>query len=142
MRPRYAQIIEIYNANSLLSIFGSAKTEKNNNSTRASRHLRLFFLHKKIVGFRFTNFYLEKNRLVFCSKGESIFHVFRMMAEGLSPEERSKYGLEGSLMDYRLIRDACKEETNYKYAKKYQVLKHAFKVGFAHNRYWSSRRRT
>uniref|UniRef100_A0A3P8VT99 Myosin motor domain-containing protein n=1 Tax=Cynoglossus semilaevis TaxID=244447 RepID=A0A3P8VT99_CYNSE len=76
--------------NCILEAFGHAKTQKNNNSSRFIKLLAITYCDKRRTPLsRVYTYMLEKSRLVQPPPQQHNFNIFYLMAEGLSPEEKS-----------------------------------------------------
>ncbi|XP_062594386.1 unconventional myosin-XV-like isoform X8 [Saccostrea cucullata] len=87
---------QILEANPLLESFGNAKTIRNDNSSRFGKYIEVFFRDGSIVGARMLEYLLEKSRMVSQAQDERNYHVFYEMLEGMSKEQRGKYGLQNA----------------------------------------------
>ncbi|XP_078318920.1 unconventional myosin-XV-like isoform X3 [Crassostrea virginica] len=87
---------QILEANPLLESFGNAKTIRNDNSSRFGKYIEVFFKHGSIVGARTLEYLLEKSRMVTQAQDERNYHVFYEMLEGMSTDQKSKYGLQNA----------------------------------------------
>ena len=101
----------------------SAVTPKNNSSTRAIKLLKLFIKQDKIVGYRYQYFYLEKNRVWKHNDNEGNYHIFRMMLEGMSIEDKQKYFIDQTSNNYSIYVNTTKCETTYNFVKHYNSFR-------------------
>ncbi|XP_061547358.1 unconventional myosin-XVI isoform X2 [Phycodurus eques] len=85
--------------NCILEAFGHAKTEKNSNSSRFIKLLTIQCCEKRttLLRARVYTYMLEKSRVVQCPLQQHSFNIFYLMAEGLSPEEKSALYLNNLL---------------------------------------------
>ncbi|XP_061735172.1 unconventional myosin-XVI isoform X3 [Nerophis ophidion] len=85
--------------NRLLEAFGHAKTQKNNNSSRFIKLLTVQYCGKRktLLRARVSTYMLEKTRVVQLPPHQRSFSIFYLMAEGLSPEEKSALYLNNIL---------------------------------------------
>ncbi|XP_057707425.1 unconventional myosin-XVI isoform X2 [Corythoichthys intestinalis] len=85
--------------NCILEAFGHAKTEKNINSSRFIKILNVQYCEKRrsVLRARVDTYMLEKSRVVQCPLHQHNFNIFYLMAEGLSPEEKSALYLNNVL---------------------------------------------
>uniref|UniRef100_A0A3Q3IYP4 Myosin motor domain-containing protein n=1 Tax=Monopterus albus TaxID=43700 RepID=A0A3Q3IYP4_MONAL len=82
----------------ILYIFGHAKTQRNNNSSRFMKLLTIQYCDKRRMLLRRVHTYmLEKSRLVHLPPHQHSFSIFYLMAEGLMPEEKSALYLNNVL---------------------------------------------
>eukprot|EP01091_Cochliopodium_minus_P012120 TRINITY_DN35_c0_g1_i4.p1 TRINITY_DN35_c0_g1~~TRINITY_DN35_c0_g1_i4.p1 ORF type:complete len:1364 (+),score=604.46 TRINITY_DN35_c0_g1_i4:37-4128(+) len=95
---------QILEANPMLEAFGNAKTNKNDNSSRFGKFIRLQFNQGGvIVGTTIQSYLLEKSRVVGQGKGERNFHIFYQLIVGNDTETRKKYNLT-ELKDYNFLK--------------------------------------
>jgi myosin heavy subunit len=81
---------QIMQSNPILEAFGNAKTSRNNNSSRFGKWMEIAFNQSyKIQGARVVNYLLEKSRICAQSEGERNYHVFYMLLEGASRQQRA-----------------------------------------------------
>ncbi|KAL0963404.1 hypothetical protein UPYG_G00305910 [Umbra pygmaea] len=85
--------------NCILEAFGHARTPVNGNSSRFIKHLSLQYCDKKrmLLRARIYTYMLEKSRVVHLPCRQHNFNIFYLMAEGLSPEEKSSLYLNNLL---------------------------------------------
>uniref|UniRef100_A0A673B4S7 Myosin XVI n=1 Tax=Sphaeramia orbicularis TaxID=375764 RepID=A0A673B4S7_9TELE len=85
--------------NCILEVFGHAKTQRNNNSSRFIKLLTIQYCEKRrtLLRARMYTYMLEKSRLVHLLPHQHNFNIFHLMAEGLSPEEKSALYLNNVL---------------------------------------------
>lgn len=74
---------QILQANPILEAFGNAQTQRNNNSSRFGKFIRISFAPDgSIAGANIDWYLLEKSRVVVRSEAERSFHVFYQLLEG------------------------------------------------------------
>ena len=74
---------QILQANPVLEAFGNAQTQRNNNSSRFGKFVRISFAPDgSIAGANIDWYLLEKSRVVVRSEAERSFHVFYMLLVG------------------------------------------------------------
>ncbi|KAI1885343.1 hypothetical protein AGOR_G00219160 [Albula goreensis] len=106
--PLESKMIQV---SSILEAFGHARTETNDNSSRFIKLLSLQYCEKKrtIIRARVNTYVLEKSRLTFTPHNQHNFNVFYLMAEGLSPEEKSAMYLN-NVLAHRYLCDSAPGE--------------------------------
>ncbi|CAG9132390.1 unnamed protein product [Plutella xylostella] len=79
----------ILQVNPIMEAFGNARTGINANSSRFGKHLELAMMNVgRIHGARISVYLLEQSRVVHQAMGESNFHVFYYLYDGLESEGR------------------------------------------------------
>jgi myosin heavy chain 9/10/11/14 len=74
---------QILQANPILEAFGNAQTQRNNNSSRFGKFVRITFAPDgSIAGATIDWYLLEKSRVVVRSEAERSFHVFYQLMAG------------------------------------------------------------
>jgi myosin protein heavy chain len=74
---------QILQANPILEAFGNAQTQRNNNSSRFGKFVRISFAPDgSIAGANIDWYLLEKSRVVVRSEAERSFHVFYQLMVG------------------------------------------------------------
>ena len=74
---------QILQANPILEAFGNAQTQRNNNSSRFGKFVRISFAPDgSIAGANIDWYLLEKSRVVVRSEAERSFHVFYQLIVG------------------------------------------------------------
>ena len=74
-----------------LEMFGNAKTNMNDNSSRFGKFTKIWFKDGKIIGAELVHYLLEKARLAGQGSGERSYHVFYGLIRGATAEEQAKY---------------------------------------------------
>ncbi|XP_026150400.1 unconventional myosin-XVI isoform X2 [Mastacembelus armatus] len=98
--------------NCILEAFGHAKTPRNNNSSRFIKLLTVQYCDKRrtLLRARVYTYMLEKSRLVHLPPHQHSFSIFYLMAEGLSPEEKSALYLN-NVLAHRYLRGVLPGES-------------------------------
>ncbi|XP_064638168.1 unconventional myosin-XVI-like isoform X2 [Lineus longissimus] len=95
---------KIQKMNPLLEAFGNAQTVMNDNSSRFGKFIEVVFTEEGLVqGAKITEYLLEKSRVVQHGARERNYHIFYLMFAGLSPDERTAFGLREA-KDHRYLR--------------------------------------
>lgn len=101
---------QILDSNPILESFGNAKTIRNNNSSRFGKYMEINFDKKlNIKGCNITAYLLEKTRVVKLSPQERNYHIFYMLLEGGSREQRQELSLKPADQFYYLSQGGCVE---------------------------------
>ncbi|KAJ6486678.1 P-loop containing nucleoside triphosphate hydrolase protein [Mycena sanguinolenta] len=122
---------QILQANPILEAFGNAQTQRNNNSSRFGKFVRITFAPDgSIAGANIDWYLLEKSRVVFRSEAERSFHVFyQLMAGGGALKENLLLG--GEVEDYEYLNKSRREVDGVDDKEEWAALKSALDtVGF------------
>ncbi|CAK4647561.1 hypothetical protein LEN26_013176 [Aphanomyces euteiches] len=91
----------VLESNPILEAFGNARTNRNNNSSRFGKFIRLGFDPAgSLLGASILTYLLERVRLVSQAPGERNYHIFYELLS--SPEDARAYGL-GSVESYNYV---------------------------------------
>lgn len=125
---------QILQANPILEAFGNAQTQRNNNSSRFGKFIRIgFSLDGSIAGANIDWYLLEKSRVVARSEAERSFHVFYHLLEG-GEELKDILLLEGSVEDYEYLKHSRATIDGVDDRDEWRLLKNALEiVGFTQN---------
>lgn len=100
---------QIIQANPILEAFGNAQTQRNNNSSRFGKFIRISFAPDgSISGANIDWYLLEKSRVVVRSPAERNFHVFYQLLSAGGPLKDSLL-LDGSIEDYEFLNRSRRE---------------------------------
>ncbi|KAL0070997.1 class II myosin [Marasmius tenuissimus] len=100
---------QILQANPILEAFGNAQTQRNNNSSRFGKFVRIMFAPDgSIAGANIDWYLLEKSRVVVRSDAERSFHVFYQLMGGPEPL-KEKLLLGGGVEDYEYLNKSRRE---------------------------------
>ncbi|XP_053612596.1 myosin-IIIb-like isoform X2 [Plodia interpunctella] len=121
---------KILQVNPIMEAFGNARTGINSNSSRFGKYLDLAMMRVgRIAGARISVYLLEQSRVVHQALGESNFHVFYYLYDGLESEGRwRKFYLDEQLKSrHRYLQplSAVHREHN---VHRWRQLNQAFKV--------------
>ncbi|KAI6121202.1 P-loop containing nucleoside triphosphate hydrolase protein [Pisolithus sp. B1] len=123
---------QIIQANPILEAFGNAQTQRNNNSSRFGKFIRISFAPDgSISGANIDWYLLEKSRVVVRSPAERNFHVFyQLLSGGISLKDSLL--LEGGIEDYEFLNRSKREVDGVNDRDDWDTLIHAFEVvGFS-----------
>eukprot|EP00606_Chrysophyceae_sp_TOSAG23-5_P000381 GSChrysophyteH2.ASY1.ANO1.927.1 assembled CDS len=101
---------EVVGSNLVFEAFGNAKTVRNDNSSRFGKYIKLQYSAENMLLSAYTDtFLLEKSRILTCNPGESNYHVFYYMVDGLQksdPMLAAEFGLDSASYDkFRILND-------------------------------------
>ncbi|KAJ7083732.1 P-loop containing nucleoside triphosphate hydrolase protein [Mycena belliarum] len=122
---------QILQANPILEAFGNAQTQRNNNSSRFGKFVRITFAPDgSIAGANIDWYLLEKSRVVFRSEAERSFHVFYQLMAGSGALKESLL-LGGGIEDYEYLNKSRREVDGVDDKEEWSALKGALDtVGF------------
>ncbi|KAG5653772.1 hypothetical protein H0H81_010613 [Sphagnurus paluster] len=120
---------QILQANPVLEAFGNAQTQRNNNSSRFGKFVRITFAPDgSIAGANIDWYLLEKSRVVVRSEAERSFHVFYQLLAGGGDQLL----LGGGVEDYEYLNKSRREVDGVDDREEWNVLKAALDVvGFS-----------
>ncbi|KAH9925965.1 nonmuscle myosin heavy chain b [Fomitopsis serialis] len=122
---------QILQANPILEAFGNAQTQRNNNSSRFGKFIRISFSPDgSIAGANIDWYLLEKSRVVVRSEAERSFHVFYQLMEG-GGSLKDTLLLDGGVEDYEYLNKSRREVDGIDDKEEWALLKNALEtVGF------------
>ncbi|THU98628.1 myosin II heavy chain [Dendrothele bispora CBS 962.96] len=122
---------QILQANPILEAFGNAQTQRNNNSSRFGKFVRITFAPDgSIAGANIDWYLLEKSRVVVRSEAERSFHVFYQLLAG-GGDLKSQLLLDGEVEDYEYLNKSRREVDGVDDREEWNALKAALEtVGF------------
>ncbi len=94
---------KIINCNYLIELFGNAKTQRNDNSSRFGKFIKLYVDNDKIIGANISSYLLEKSRISSIDKLEKTYHIFYLLTEKY--KQLSDYRF-GKPENYRILRES------------------------------------
>ncbi|KAM6494922.1 myosin type-2 heavy chain 2 [Amanita muscaria] len=126
---------QILQANPILEAFGNAQTQRNNNSSRFGKFVRISFAPDgSIAGANIDWYLLEKSRVVFRNEAERNFHVFYQLLAGADKTLRDKLLLDQEVEDYEYLNKSRREVDGVDDIDEWGALLSALDtVGFAPN---------
>ncbi|OQR94962.1 myosin-like protein [Achlya hypogyna] len=93
----------VLECNPILEAFGNARTNRNNNSSRFGKFIRLEFeAVGSLLGASISTYLLERVRIVSQAIGERNYHIFYELLRGASPNELAALGLS-QVQDYKYL---------------------------------------
>ncbi|KAK7434178.1 class II myosin [Stygiomarasmius scandens] len=122
---------QILQANPILEAFGNAQTQRNNNSSRFGKFVRITFAPDgSIAGANIDWYLLEKSRVVVRSEAERSFHVFYQLLAG-GGSLKNQLLLDGEVEDYEYLNKSRREVDGVDDREEWNALKAALEtVGF------------
>jgi myosin-7 len=97
-------LFDIQSVNLQSLAFGNAKTPTNDNSSRFGKYVKVFIdTNGFIKGAHIEKYMLEKQRLVDRPHDESNFHIFHVLFDGLTAQEKRELELGTTPNDYHLL---------------------------------------
>ncbi|KAG6372968.1 myosin II heavy chain [Boletus reticuloceps] len=123
---------QIIQANPVLEAFGNAQTQRNNNSSRFGKFIRISFAPDgSISGANIDWYLLEKSRVVVRSPAERNFHVFYQLLSTTGPLKDSLL-LDGNIENYEFLNRSRREIDGVNDRDDWDTLINAFEVvGFS-----------
>ncbi|KAF8908080.1 P-loop containing nucleoside triphosphate hydrolase protein [Gymnopilus junonius] len=119
---------QILQANPVLEAFGNAQTQRNNNSSRFGKFVRIMFAPDgSIAGANIDWYLLEKSRVVFRNEAERSFHVFYQLLAG-GGTLKGKLLLDGNVEDYEYLNKSRREVDGVDDLDDWNALKAALDV--------------
>ncbi|KAH9992006.1 nonmuscle myosin heavy chain b [Russula compacta] len=123
---------QILQANPILEAFGNAQTQRNNNSSRFGKFVRISFAPDgSIAGANIDWYLLEKSRVIVRAAAERSFHVFYQILEG-GGSLKDALLLEGNASNYEYLNKSRREVDGIDDLDEWSLLKNALEVvGFS-----------
>ncbi|THH29323.1 hypothetical protein EUX98_g4864 [Antrodiella citrinella] len=123
---------QILQANPILEAFGNAQTQRNNNSSRFGKFIRISFAPDgSIAGANIDWYLLEKSRVVVRSEAERSFHVFYQLMEA-GGSLKDTLLLSGGVEDYEYLNKSRREVDGIDDTEEWSALMSALDiVGFS-----------
>ncbi|KAI0045915.1 hypothetical protein FA95DRAFT_74250 [Auriscalpium vulgare] len=123
---------QILQANPILEAFGNAQTQRNNNSSRFGKFIRISFAPDgSIAGANIDWYLLEKSRVVVRAEAERSFHVFYQLLEG-GGDLKDALLLDGGVENYDYLNKSRREVDGINDREEWIALQNAFEVmGFS-----------
>jgi len=118
---------QLLECNPLLESFGNAKTNRNDNSSRFGKFIRLQFTSGgQVAGASIRQYLLEKNRVVFQNKGERSFHIFYQVTNGMTnADDRKKFLMDKPEKFKFLSNSGCSTVNGIDDSEEFKATKHA-----------------
>ena len=119
---------QVLHSNPILEAFGNARTVRNDNSSRFGKYIKLMFDSEGVLkGANLNTFLLETPRLVNQAENERNFHIFYMIINGCTTEQKQLLLLDAQESYYYLNQSKCYERRDgvtdkENYDKFYQSL--------------------
>ncbi|KDO32183.1 hypothetical protein SPRG_03400 [Saprolegnia parasitica CBS 223.65] len=130
----------VLESNPILEAFGNARTNRNNNSSRFGKFIRLGFDRSgSLLGASISTYLLERVRLVSQSIGERNYHIFYELLRGATPDELAALRLT-RIEDYKYLNQTqCVDRKDgVDDGDQYTKTRHAMTtIGMADDEQWS-----
>lgn len=119
---------QLLQANPILETFGNASTNKNDNSSRFGKFIRIQFDNAGyIVGANIDVYLLEKSRAVRQNEGERNFHSFYQLLRGADAKTAGELLLEG-LTKYRFLSNGDAKLPNVDDGREYAATNKSLEI--------------
>uniref|UniRef100_A0A0K0E1R2 Myosin motor domain-containing protein n=1 Tax=Strongyloides stercoralis TaxID=6248 RepID=A0A0K0E1R2_STRER len=124
---------KVVQANPAIEAFGNGKTNRNNNSSRYGKFIRIHFdKNGRLVGGDIESYLLEKSRVIKQGPGERSFHIFYQIMT--NKKLRKEYLLSNNIKDYHFVSQAEVTVPGMNDAEEMSITDNAFNVmGFTGN---------
>ncbi|KAJ3051404.1 hypothetical protein HK097_007621 [Rhizophlyctis rosea] len=120
---------QILQANPILESFGNAQTIRNNNSSRFGKFIRIEFnAAGQIAGANIDWYLLEKSRVTHQTSKERNYHIFYQFLKGAPQEVKDRFLVDGSVNDYRFIKNSNKNIDGVDDAADFKALQDALQI--------------
>lgn len=120
---------QILDANPILEAFGNAKTLRNDNSSRFGKYIDVHFDGEgAIKGAQIEQYLLEKSRIIGQQKGERNYHIFYMMHQGGTADEKAKWALKSREEYKNIMGGQCPDLASWNDVEEWGIMLGAMKV--------------
>ena len=119
---------KVLGCNPFLEAFGNAKTNRNDNSSRFGKFLKIEYDQGKIIGAHMKQYLLEKSRVIDPGPDERSYHIFYQLILGCKDEDREDLCLLG-IQDYHFLnRSGCFQVEGMDDVKEFQEVCESFET--------------
>ena len=117
---------KVLDCNPFLEAFGNAKTNRNDNSSRFGKFLKIQYSHGMIIGAHMKQYLLEKSRVINPGPGERSYHIFYQLILGCPDELREELALRPIEEYHFLNRSGCIKVKNMDDVKEFKDVCESF----------------
>jgi len=120
----------VLESNPIMEAFGNARTVRNDNSSRFGKFIEMHFdASHLLVGAAVRTFLLEKVRLVSQSPNERNYHIFYLLCEGASEEEKERWCIQDMESYHYMSQSGCYERKDgVRDDEQYQAVREAMDI--------------